>query len=117
MHQRRDRITYAAELAAEPPVPIARASPTPAPPRNGSLVTTTVVAAAATAAVLIGICPHPATAPVPALAAVTFAIAATVAAMRWVAAGRDRERAGLAAENAELSRALEDAADRAWELR
>jgi signal transduction histidine kinase/DNA-binding response OmpR family regulator len=43
-------------------------------------------------------------------------MAATFAAMRWVAAGGDRERAALAAENAELSRALEEAADRAWEL-
>ena len=43
-------------------------------------------------------------------------MAATFAAMRWIAAGRDRERAALAAENAELSRALEEAADRAWEL-
>jgi signal transduction histidine kinase/CheY-like chemotaxis protein len=55
-------------------------------------------------------------APVLVLVATACAVAATYVAMRRVAAESARERAALQAENAELARALEDAADRAWEL-
>jgi signal transduction histidine kinase/CheY-like chemotaxis protein len=72
-----------------------------------------VLAAAATAAVLAGVCLAPASAPFLAPVATLLAIAGTFAAMRRVGAGRN---AALARENAELSRALEDASDRAWEL-
>jgi signal transduction histidine kinase len=83
----------------------------PAMPRHG-LTVWAIVAAAAAGAALAAATLAPAWSAFLAPLAVIFGVAAT----RRVAAGRDDERAALAAENAELARALEVAADRAWEL-
>lgn len=94
-----------------------RVSPMPAaPPSASGLITATLAATIATIAALVGLSIVPAWAPLLAPAAVAFGVAGACAAMLRTVAGRDDERAALAAENAELSRALEDAADRAWEL-
>ena len=76
-----------------------------------------VGAATAAAAALAAIWFGPDPAPVLASAAVALAVAATWAAIGAVANRRDSDVAALKAENAELARGLEEAADKAWELR
>ena len=76
-----------------------------------------VIAVFAAVAALAAIWFRPDLASVLAPAAMALAAAATWAVMREIVHRRDKDVAALKAENAELARALEDAADKAWELR
>ncbi len=106
-------------MTAPPPAaahrPVALAPPAPAA-WSGVLVTAAVLAAAASAAVLVTIALRPDASPLLAPIAVALAMAAAVAATLLAAGRRDRIRRSLAAENPVLAKALEDVADRAWEL-
>ncbi|MCC6793283.1 MAG: hypothetical protein IT336_16480, partial [Thermomicrobiales bacterium] len=92
---------------------MAEVSPSPA---AGALVTATVLAGAASAAVLVTIVLRPDASPFLAPIAVALAIVAAMAAMVLVGGRRERVHGVLVAENAALAKALEDVADRAWEL-
>ena len=76
-----------------------------------------VIAAFAAVVALAAIWFRPDLASVLAPAAMALAVAATWAVMRVGANRRDSDVAALKAENTELARALEEAADKAWELR
>ena len=105
-----------AAVEAIPDPPAIMAFEPPAPAELRSTIPRGSAAAAATAATLAAIWFLPDLSPALATVAMALAVAAAWAGRAGVRR-REGEVAVLAAENAALARALEEAADRAWELR